>query len=143
VALLRALLQRRGEDISFAEFAKVQRQLEALQQQVVSGGVALQQIRERELGKLREALEALQQQVGARSGRSSLAAICAEIGRAKPAMLHIWPTAWLHWLRARGLRIQNCLPSIKPRAAHAPSRPCVTKHPALLWRASAMCRRAA
>ncbi len=65
---MKQALQHRGDDVSFTEFVKLQRQVEALQEQAGSSGAAVQQLYDRELVRLREGLEALQRHVGGMSG---------------------------------------------------------------------------
>jgi hypothetical protein len=68
VESLKQALQRRGDDISYTEFVKLQRQVEALQEAAGSSGAAVQQLYDKELVRLREGLEGLQRHVGGMSG---------------------------------------------------------------------------
>lgn len=65
---MKQALQRRGDDISFTEFVKLQREVEALQEAAGSSGAAVAQLYDKELVRLREGLEALQHHVGGMSG---------------------------------------------------------------------------
>lgn len=68
VESLKQALQRRGDDISYTEFVKLQRQVEALQEAAGSSGAAVQQLYDKELVRLREGLEGLARHVGGMSG---------------------------------------------------------------------------